>query len=69
MKFDLLVRIVALILGLTAVCFSFWTFSEGRLGRFACVALAGMGLVLVVSVLGPFLHDVMVCEKKIYVLS
>jgi hypothetical protein len=51
MKFDLLVRIVALIAGLTVVFFSFWTFSEGRLGRFACVALAGMGVVLVVAVL------------------
>jgi hypothetical protein len=51
MKFDLLVRIVALIAGLTVVGFSFWTFSEGRLGRFSCVALAGTGLVLVVAVL------------------
>jgi hypothetical protein len=51
MKFDLLVRIVALIAGLTVVGFSFWTFSEGRLGRFACVALAGTGVVLVVAVL------------------
>jgi hypothetical protein len=49
MKFDLLVRIVALIAGLTVIGFSFWTFSV--LGRFACVALAGIGLVLVVAVL------------------
>ena len=51
MKFDLLVRCAALIAGLTVVSFSFWMFYEARLGRFACVALAGTGLLLVVAVL------------------
>jgi len=51
MKFDLLVRCVALIAGLTVVSFSFWMFYEAKLGRFACVALAGTGLLLVVAVL------------------
>ena len=51
MKFDLLVRCAALIAGLTVVSFSFWMFYEARLGRFACVALAGTGLLLIVAVL------------------
>jgi len=51
MRFDLFVRIVAMAAGLAAVGFSFWTFSEGRLGRLACVALAGLGLMLIVAVI------------------
>jgi hypothetical protein len=51
MKFDLLVRIVALIVGLTVVFFSFWMLYEQRLGRFACVIQAGTGVLLVVAVL------------------
>ena len=51
MKFDLLVRCVALIAGLTVVSFSFWMFYEQKLGRFACVILAGTGVLLVVAVL------------------
>lgn len=51
MRFDLFVRIVAVTAGLTAVGFSFWTFSEARMGRLACVALAGLGLMLMVAVL------------------
>ena len=51
MKFDLFVRVVALIAGVVVVGFAFWMFHAGNLGRFACVALGGMGLLMVVAVL------------------